>query len=403
MILTEAAKVTHIDHFEDLPVLYGAKGMATAVQLLKDITMGGGGRRFVLDNSAVKFDGAPSIVAGRNPDNGQFFVSTKSAHAKTPKLAYTQRDVAQMFGHSQDLATKMAEALAYLKNLGFDRVYQGEFLFSSGTKEIKNIDGIDYVTFKPQLITYAVPLKTELGQTINRATVGFVWHTEYSGETFADLHQHQGAEISHLKSSPNVWQVGNIETDLARIFNPADTKSKTIIDQLETVNVAPLEKLISDRDLQAYLYAYTNALNDQGRTLAQSTLKEFADWVKAKETKAALKKIETAKTDRGRESAKQTAIDRITRFVDHLNVNKAGFEQAKKLNGMLTKVKTQIYKKVHEFGGIKAFLDMTKHGGAIELFSHEGISVATKEGDLVKFIDRPEFSRINRMLPKDFK
>ena len=56
--------------------------------------------------------------------------------------------------------------------------------------------------------------------------------------------------------------------------------------------------------------------------------------------------------------------------------------------------------KVKQFGGLDAYL---RQGEKLEPFSHEGLSVYDKQGDLVKFIDRQEFSRLNRITPKDFR
>ena len=44
---------------------------------------------------SVKIDGSPAIVWGTNPDNGKFFVGTKSVfNKKTPKVNYTVEDIA---------------------------------------------------------------------------------------------------------------------------------------------------------------------------------------------------------------------------------------------------------------------------------------------------------------------
>ena len=43
---------------------------------------------------SVKIDGSPAIVWGVNPDNGKFFVGTKSVfNKKTPKINYTVEDI----------------------------------------------------------------------------------------------------------------------------------------------------------------------------------------------------------------------------------------------------------------------------------------------------------------------
>ena len=43
---------------------------------------------------SVKIDGSPAIVWGVNPENGKFFVGTKSVfNKKTPKINYTVEDI----------------------------------------------------------------------------------------------------------------------------------------------------------------------------------------------------------------------------------------------------------------------------------------------------------------------
>ena len=56
-------RVTHIDHLEDLPLLYGSAGFKRAVGILNDLITN---KSKILQNVSVKFDGAPSIVAGRD-------------------------------------------------------------------------------------------------------------------------------------------------------------------------------------------------------------------------------------------------------------------------------------------------------------------------------------------------
>ena len=48
-----------------------------------------------MNNSySVKIDGSPAIVWGTDPENGKFFVGTKSVFNKrTPKINYTVQDI----------------------------------------------------------------------------------------------------------------------------------------------------------------------------------------------------------------------------------------------------------------------------------------------------------------------
>ena len=85
-------KNTHMEHLEDEIINNGVSGATTVIQFLsslKDMLSGGKSKT----NITVKWDGAPAIFAGINPENGKFFVATKSLFNKTPKINYTVADI----------------------------------------------------------------------------------------------------------------------------------------------------------------------------------------------------------------------------------------------------------------------------------------------------------------------
>ena len=72
----------HLEHLEDL-VFSGRKEVLDAVWSALN-----------KPKLSVKWDGAPAIVFGTNPANGQFFVGTKSVFNKVKvKICYTQADI----------------------------------------------------------------------------------------------------------------------------------------------------------------------------------------------------------------------------------------------------------------------------------------------------------------------
>ena len=87
------AKNTHLEHLEDEIINNGYQGGVNAVEFLKSIRniLVGSSRRKL--NVSVKWDGAPAVFCGINPENGKFFVGTKSVFNVTPKINYTARAV----------------------------------------------------------------------------------------------------------------------------------------------------------------------------------------------------------------------------------------------------------------------------------------------------------------------
>ena len=57
---------------------------------------------------SVKWDGAPAVFCGRNPENGKFFVGSKSVFNVTPKINYTPADIIK--NHKGGLVDKLIVA-----------------------------------------------------------------------------------------------------------------------------------------------------------------------------------------------------------------------------------------------------------------------------------------------------
>ena len=76
-------KNTHLEHLEDDIINNGYAGGENAVNFLKATAdlLSGNSTKSV--NVTVKWDGAPAIVCGPSPENGKFFVGTKSVFNKT--------------------------------------------------------------------------------------------------------------------------------------------------------------------------------------------------------------------------------------------------------------------------------------------------------------------------------
>ena len=199
-------KNTHLEHLEDEIINNGTKGATTAINFLKSVKQmlqGGKGGSTV----TVKWDGAPAIFCGINPENGKFFVGTKSIFNKSPKINYTNSDIGR--NHGGQLADKLKVALRYLPKLGIKGILQGDLLFTSDDKKTAVVDGKKSIIFTPNTITYAVPVVksglfgSSLYNNINKAQIGIIFHTSYSGKTMAGLRATFGASV--LKKNKNIF------------------------------------------------------------------------------------------------------------------------------------------------------------------------------------------------------
>lgn len=187
--LTEAvsdeSKLTHLEHNEDHVINDGAKGFAHAFHNLMDVHDKLKGKHTGTTVTEKK-DGSPSIVFGHHPETKKFFVASKSAFNKTPKINYTHEDIEKNHGHSPGLAQKLHHALKHLpKVTPKGKVFQGD-LMHSGVKSKSNPEGDVEESngkyhFKPNTITYSTPTHSEHGQKIKHAKIGVAVHTEYKG------------------------------------------------------------------------------------------------------------------------------------------------------------------------------------------------------------------------------
>ena len=134
-IMTEAKANTHLTHLEELVLTQGQDGYNQAKSFLYELIKNLKGEDNSIKNVSVKWDGAPALFTGINPDNGQFFVGTKSVFNKEPKINYTPQDVDRNHGHAPGLAVKLKLALQYLPPLGITGILQGDFMFDNNEVE----------------------------------------------------------------------------------------------------------------------------------------------------------------------------------------------------------------------------------------------------------------------------
>ena len=178
-------KNTHLEHLEDDIINRGAEGGDNAISFLKSVrNMLAGNARCSKSNMTVKWDGAPAIICGINPENGKFFVGTKSVFNVTPKINYTISDIKK--NHGGGCSSKIASVVANLKKIKHQRYLQGDLLFTDDLKVV-TIDGEKMLSFTPNTITYAVPEDSDIGKRIARAKMGIVFHTSYTGKKMESL------------------------------------------------------------------------------------------------------------------------------------------------------------------------------------------------------------------------
>ena len=395
-------KNTHLEHLEDEIINNGLSGAKTAVRFLNSLKdmLNGVGKGST--NVTVKWDGAPAVFAGINPENGKFFVATKSLFNKAPKINYTNEDIRTNHG-SGGPADKLKLALKHLPKLGMKGIFQGDIMFTKEDLAEEVVDGVKSVVFTPNTITYAVPADSKLASTIRKASIGVVWHTSYSGKTIADLSASFGVDSSKFTTTKSVWSedagVKNVSSVAG--LTKADTKSLTAkINMIKGAikktgrffDVLKREQTILS--LGGQLKIFFNSKIREGTKLSgvDKLVKEFDKYYIDRMTK----EIADRKTDKGKAKYKKILKDSSKELKNYKN--EIYFAFATYL--AIKEAKLIVVSQLNKIQGIGTFL---KTGDGFKVTAPEGfVAINAKSGKAVKLVDRLEFSHANFTIAKNW-
>lgn len=388
-------KNTHMEHLEDLVFNEGVAGTKKAIDFLRDLRDMLSGHATQKIQTTVKWDGAPAVFMGIDPRDGKFFVAKKGVFNKEPKVYKTPADVkADTTG---DLQKKLLIALQEFSKLGIKSgVYQGDLMFTKSDLETKKLDGQSYLTFHPNTIVYAVPVKSPLAATIKKANIGIVFHTVYQGNSFETMRASFGQDIvKNFKKVPTVWMDDANYKDVSgtATFTAAETAVLTgYISQIGKIFSglkAPLINDISaDPDLLINIKAYNNSKVKAGeeikdtRAHVQGMFHYIADKYQAK--------IDSMKTEKGKAGWEEKKKEVMKYFVAN---EQAEIAKIFEMTNLIVKAKNMIVNKMNEAGGIKTFLRTTS---GYRVTGVEGfVAIDRLSGNAVKIVDRLEFSKAN--------
>jgi len=386
-------KNTHMEHLEDAVLNGGVNGTRQAINLLRSLRdmLSGNSSRGV--STTVKWDGAPAIFAGTDPSDGKFFVAKKGIFNKNPKIYKTPEEVDA--DTSGELSVKLKDALKYLPELGITGVVQGDFLFSKSDLKSETHDGEKVTTFHPNTIVYSVPTKSELGATIRKAKIGIVWHTTYTGTSFENMKASFGKEIaSKLKTSPNVWSVDAMFTDVSGSATFTDKETKKITSYLsqtgklfKKLDAATLNSISDNVELLQKVKTHYNTKVRAGEkiTNVRSHVKDLIAYINKYYEKEAGKR----KSEKGK-AVQIGKRDEILKFFSTPNVK--NLENIFTMMNLLIDAKEMIISKMDQASNITTLL-RTKDG--FKVTAPEGYVAIDNDGSALKLVNRMQFSHAN--------
>ena len=393
-------KNTHLEHVEDEVFNGGIAGTRKALTFLEGLAQMLAGRSKGRVNVTVKWDGAPALVCGINPENGRFFVGTKSVFNKEGKLNYTARDIDK--NHGGGLADKLKVALQELPNLGIRGVIQGDFLYTTEDIKTIEIDGEALIAFRPNTITYTVPVNSSLAQKILNSRMGIVFHTSYSGKTIESAKASFGVDSTKFRHVPAVWATDATFRDAsgsATLTNEETSQVAALLSKLEemfnSMNPSVVNGIARDENLRSLIKTYINSQIRGGYGIEGS--KKYAtgliNFIEAKYEK----EINALKTEKGK-ARKQTALDTLHNIIKS---NKAHLIDMFRMSALIAEVKMILLNKLASVKSLGTFLE-TSDG--YKVTAPEGfVAIDHISGSALKLVDRLEFSKANFNAAKSWK
>lgn len=387
--ITEAAEeqgknLNHLMHIEDGVIHGGHEGVGISAQHLEDVH-----NKLLGKNTSTmvstKYDGSPSIVFGTHPETGQFFVASKSAFNKTPKINYTPEDIERNHGHAPGLVEKMKAALEHLPKIMPKRggVFQGDLMHSTGDVQEKN--GMS--SFTPNTITYSTPTDSAHGQQMKNSKLGVVVHTKYSGGKKLENMSADALDDKTRASFGNHPDVHNIDPSIdvnAQNYTPQEQAAYAM-------HMANAKKAYGGMEPKAMdaLAGHGTALEmhvnkmirEGGKPSVEGYLSDLAD--------RAQKEADKVKTP----AAKERKLQEHAKVARQITENLPHFKKALEVHSHLQAAKNVLV-------GVMAKNNPFMHTIGGEETEPEGAVSVDKKGNMRKLVRRDEFSRQNALRGK---
>ena len=395
--ITEAKKEganLHLEHIEDEVLNRGVAGTRDAINFLQSLRDMLAGHASSKVNVTTKWDGAPAVFCGINPDNGKFFVGTKGVFNANPKLNYTDEDIDKNHP-SGGLNDKLKVALRYLPKLGITGVLQGDMMFSKGDIKQQTIDGEDYITFQPNTIVYAVPADSKLAKAMLSAQLGIVFHTSYTGKTFSDMKASFNIDINHLSTTKDVWFRDAYFVDASGTVTFTEQETKVLNSHLslagttfQSINALTLNRIAASEVVLTYIKTFNNTKVREGMEIRDTVghTNELIRWVEAKLNKDI--------SDAKKEETKQKRIKEKTEIMRFFRGSARDLKSIFDLMNHLVASKNMVVSKLQQMKQVTNTFLRTDDG--FKVTNPEGfVAVDKLKGNAVKLIDRLEFAHAN--------
>ena len=371
----EGQHLKHIHHAEDRPLLHGHAGFEHAHEaLMKAHEHMKAGHKS--SNLTMKYDGSPAVVFGHHPKTGKFFVASKSAFNKNPKINYSHADIDKNHGHAPGLAHKLHAALNHLPKVTPKHgVYQGDLMHSHDDLHEEH-----KISFTPNTITYTAHGDT--AKKIKQSKLGVVVHTKYHGDDIHSMSAHHDVDHHNFKQHKDVFH-HTAEHDTSKVHY-GEHEQNTFHKHMAAA------KHIHDTHGSTMYSATAKHQGEAGHlaTYINHTVKHdevpHAAGLKAHIQSHYNKAIDKVKTEKSKTAKQAEAHEHLA----HIEKHKSQYEHLLQMHHHLQQAKNTLVKSLESHEG-----EYTHHISG-KKSKPEGF-VVHHEGQPTKLVNRAEFAKQN--------
>ena len=386
----EGQKLKHLEHLNRLHITGGNEGVARqsdsldAVEAMVKGKKAKGGQHSL----TTKYDGAPSIVYGHHPETGQFFVASKSAFNKNPKINYTPEDIERNHGHAPGLVAKLKAGLENLpkimpkaKKIGGrypDQVYQGDVMHA-GKPDITTDK--DEISFQPNTVKYRLPKNSGEAQKALRSKFGIVTHTRYKGKNLESMSATPDVNREDFHQHPDVHDVDpRVKIDPSKYTPQMQREFENHKEMAKRVyrGMKP-DALEALKGHEIPLESYLNGIirKSAGIKPGEKPEKPSVEGYTQHLTDIANREAAKVKT----EKSKQKVMDKFGSMIQGVNANKEHFGKSIDYEGHLNKAKNVLVRALDANSNTRQSIGNRETG-------HEGYVHVDPHGNMQKFVDQ---------------
>ena len=391
---------THQTHFEDL-VLLGPDGIAEVKDKIEKFLATSAGQDVGM-NTTTKIDGAPAVICYSKfpgyPDNS---ICLKSFVANANNVISTEDEIMSKYGDRPSMAEKLVYCLQLAKLIPEGEAWQGDCLFSTDDKKVEEIRGKEYITFQPNKIVYAFSEDNPGYEDVKNAEFGIAFHTVYKDDGNGGKTQSFRPETDKV-----LWP------NWAYIMSPAlnVNKDKFDIDRIKALYQSfvkgadelcadPAYKdLINNEVFMGYWNTFENAsLADKKETQlnCETVINDLKEYIAEKQTKEFQKKFTTMKTAKGKMGAIDKWAGDVAEIKEIINYSRETIVHLVEVLNAAAEIKMMMWEGFKTSNHDYSTFYKSRTRGVIDA-NMEGVAMSDAEGNIVKIVDRSEFSSANR-------